>query len=128
MPHWPYFLNAKGDFISSPVRRSVLISPPGSGWPSYFASGGLGIEGIDGGEAAVHEEEDDPLDLLRVVELGDAQAAIGQRDRAGAIDGFAQHAGERHHAEAVADAAKRFAAGYRIAGFMMTLRFTLVLS
>jgi hypothetical protein len=32
----------KGDFISSPVRRSVLMSPPGRGWPSYFSKAGLG--------------------------------------------------------------------------------------
>src|ERR1041385_8392784 len=42
IPHSPYFLNWKGDFISSPVRRSVLMVPPGSGWPSYLASAGLG--------------------------------------------------------------------------------------
>ena len=70
----------------------------------------LRIEGVDGGQSAVHEEEDDALDSLRMIELGDAQAAIGERDRSRAGQRLAEHAGESHHAEAVANFAERFAA------------------
>ena len=42
IPHWPYFLNVKGDRISAPVLRSVAIEPPGSGWPWYLSSIGFG--------------------------------------------------------------------------------------
>ena len=42
MPHWPYFLNVNGDFMSTPVLRSVAMLPPGSGCPWYLSSIGLG--------------------------------------------------------------------------------------
>ena len=42
MPHLPYFLNVNGDRISAPVLRSVAMLPPGSGWPWYLSSIGLG--------------------------------------------------------------------------------------
>ena len=69
----------------------------------------LGIERIDGGEPAVHEEEDDALHALRVIELRNAEAGFpggysGSRHR------LAEHSGERHHAEAIADPAQRFSA------------------
>ena len=42
IPDWPYLLKLKGDFISVPVRRSVLISAAGGFWPLYLVSAGLG--------------------------------------------------------------------------------------
>ena len=74
----------------------------------------LGIEAIDGGAAAVHEQEDDALDALRVIELGDADVAVGIEHCAGPGQRVTQHAGKRHHAEAVADPAQRFPARQRI--------------
>ena len=41
---------------------------------------GLGIEAVDGREPAVHEEKDDALDFLRVVEVGDADVTTGIED------------------------------------------------
>src|SRR5688572_6009862 len=41
-PLLPYRVNSNGDFIRVPVLRSVATVPPGSGWPWYLASIGLG--------------------------------------------------------------------------------------
>ena len=72
---------------------------------------GLGIEAIDGGAAAVHEEEDDALDPLRVFELRHSNVAVGIEHGARLGQRVTQHAGKGHHAEAVADLAERFPAG-----------------
>ena len=42
MPLLPYFLNVNGERINVPVLRSVAMVPPGSGWPWYLSSAGLG--------------------------------------------------------------------------------------
>ena len=42
MPLWPYLRNLNGEGIAPPVGRSVARLPPGSGWPAYFSSAGLG--------------------------------------------------------------------------------------
>ena len=75
----------------------------------------LRIEGIDRGESAVHEQEDDALDALRIIELARRRSRTPPAFvTAGARHGFAEHAGERHHAEAVAHAPQRFSSGERI--------------
>ena len=68
MPLWPYFLYLNGDFISSPVRRSVRTEPPGSGWPSYFSSAGLGSKQSMSGAPAIHEEKNDAFHSCGMIE------------------------------------------------------------
>ena len=113
MPLWPYFLNVNGDVISAPVLRSVATVPPGSGWPSYLSSIGFGVEGVDLRQAAVHEQEDDALGPRRMIELA-RRRRCRRAHGAGARQRLADHAGERHHAEAAAHPAERVAAGQRL--------------
>ncbi len=91
----------------------------GSGWPSYFFERGLRVEAIDVREAAVHEEEDDALDALRIVELGDSDIAVGGDHRRGFGERLPQHAGKRHHAEAAPHTGQCLSASYWNALFVI---------
>src|SRR5262249_41937230 len=64
--------------------------------------GMLGVEAVDSGAAPVHEKENDPLDALGIVKLGDPDVSVRIEYRAGAGKGVAEHSGKCHHAEAVA--------------------------
>src|SRR5262249_39708219 len=73
----------------------------------------LGVEAVDLREPPVHEEEDDALGARGMIQLPRAERAIlvcyiCARDR------FADEAGEREHAETVADAAERVAARHQV--------------
>ena len=80
---------------------------------------GLRVEAVDGGQAAVHEQEDDAFDALGVIEGSGAERAAGAVDEAfGSGNRLVHQASEGHHAETVADAAQSFAAGGRVRGLM----------
>ena len=109
MPLWPYFLNANGDRISAPVLRSVAMVPPGSGWPWYLSSIGLGSKLSTCDSPPFMNRKIDVLGARGMMQP--AGSACRLLIEAGGGQRFADQAGKRQHAEAVAHAAQRFAAG-----------------
>ena len=108
MPHWPYFLNVNGDFISAPVLRSVAMLAARQRLAVVLVEHRLGIEAVHLRQAAVHEQEDDVLGARGMIERPRRRrwSASGPQ-----LERLADQAGEREHAEAVAHPAEGVAAG-----------------
>jgi hypothetical protein len=101
-------------------RASLALGGDGAArqrLPVVLVEHRLRIEAVHLREAAVHEQKNDALGARGVIEPADLQAVRGVAS-AGGVQRIAQQAGKRHHAEAVAHAAQRFASRQRIAGLV----------
>src|SRR5262252_9756435 len=74
----------------------------------------FGIEAVDRGAPAIHEQKNDALHALRIIECGDTTCSVWRNDALGVGEGLTHKTGESHHAETTSDSAQGFAAGHRV--------------
>ena len=119
MPDWPYFLNVNGERIKRAGLPLGRDRPAGQRLAVILVEHRLGIEAVHLREPAVHEQEDDVLRLRRVVQPAVGEWRLLRRKRRRDVQRFADHAGKRQHAEAVADPAQGVATSDGVAdGFV----------